>query len=79
VPATALYSRKGENYIILVRDGVAQRQKVRIRYDDGREVEVVKLIDGQEVPLSESDEVVVSNKGELAEGQRVKTTPIAWH
>jgi RND family efflux transporter MFP subunit len=75
IPATALYSRKGENYIILVRDGVAHRQLVRIRYDDGREVEVVKLIDGREVPLDGSDEVVVSNKGEIAEGQRVRTIP----
>jgi RND family efflux transporter MFP subunit len=73
--ATALYSRKGDNYIILVQDGVAHRQLVRIRYDDGREVEVVKLIDGREVPLDGSDEVVVSNKGEIAEGQRVRTTP----
>jgi RND family efflux transporter MFP subunit len=74
IPATALYSRKGENFIILVRDGAAHRQLVRVRYDDGREVEVVKLIDGQEVALNESDEVVISNKGEIAEGQHVRST-----
>jgi multidrug efflux pump subunit AcrA (membrane-fusion protein) len=79
IPATALYSRKGENYIILVKDGLARRQMVRIRYDDGREVEVSKLIDGREVALSASDEVIVSNKGELGDGQRVRPAPLAGH
>ncbi|MCI0463483.1 MAG: efflux RND transporter periplasmic adaptor subunit [Gemmataceae bacterium] len=73
IPATALYSRKGENYIIQVRDGIAHRQRVRIRYDDGKEVEVLKLIGGRPVPLDGSEEVIVSNKGEIAEGQRVRT------
>jgi RND family efflux transporter MFP subunit len=71
IPATALYSRRGESYIILVKDGIAHRQLVRVRYDDGREVEVVKLTDGNELPLDPTDEVIVSNKGEIADGQRV--------
>jgi RND family efflux transporter MFP subunit len=71
IPATALYSRRGESYIILVKDGVAHRQLVRVRYDDGREVEVVKRIEGKEVLLESTDELIVSNKGEIADGQRV--------
>jgi RND family efflux transporter MFP subunit len=76
IPATALYNRKREAYIIEVRDGVARRQRVRIRYDDGRQLEVVKLIGNREVPLDGSEELVVSNKGEIADGQRVKTARI---
>ncbi|MBL8799328.1 MAG: efflux RND transporter periplasmic adaptor subunit [Planctomycetia bacterium] len=77
IPATAVYSRRGENFIIQVIDGVAQRQKVRIRYDDGKELEVVKLIDGREIPLDGTEELIVSNKGEIAEGQRVKCSRLA--
>lgn len=79
IPATAVYSRRGENYIIVARDGVAHRQRVRIRYDDGKELEVVKLVGNAEVPLNGSEELVVSNKGEIADGQRVRTThpPVA--
>jgi RND family efflux transporter MFP subunit len=72
IPATALYSRRGENYIILVQDGKTYRQLVRVRYDDGREVEIVKRVGDQEVPLDGTEEVVVSNKGELSEGQKVR-------
>jgi RND family efflux transporter MFP subunit len=73
IPVGALYSRKGENYIMLVVDGVARRQPVRITYDDGREVAVVKLVKGKSVLLAGTDEVIISNKGELRDGQRVKT------
>jgi RND family efflux transporter MFP subunit len=76
IPATAVYSRGGENYIIQVENGRARRQRVRIRYDDGHEVEVVKLVNGRETPLDGSEELVVSNKGELRDGQRVRPTPV---
>jgi HlyD family secretion protein len=72
-PAAALYSRKGVNYVIVVRDGVARRQPVRIVFDGGDEVQVVKVVNGKEVPLAEKEQLVVSGKGEIADGQRVKT------
>jgi len=74
LPTTAIYSRKGENFIIQVIDGKARWQKVRIRFDNGKEVEVVKLVGKDEVPLDGTEEVVISNKGELSDGQRVRTT-----
>lgn len=77
IPATALYSRKGENFILLAKDGVAHRQRVRVRYDDGKEVEVVKVVENRELPLDGSEELIVSNKGEIAEGQRLKPSPLA--
>lgn len=74
IPATAVYSRGGENFIIVVNDGLARRQLVHITYDDGHEVAVVKLVKGKEVPLQGTEEVVVSNKGELRDGQHVRAT-----
>lgn len=74
IPARAVYSRAGETYVILVKDGVAQRQRIRIRYDDGKLLEVVKLIGDKEVLLDGWEQLVVSNKGEIADGQRVRAT-----
>jgi RND family efflux transporter MFP subunit len=74
IPATAVYSRRGENYILQVTDGVAHRQQVRIRYDDGKELEVVKLVGDREIPLDGSEELIVSNKGEIGDSQRVRAT-----
>jgi len=77
IPATAVYSRSGENFIIQVIDGVARRQQVRIRFDDGKELEVVKLVGTREEPLDGTEELIVSNKGEIAEGQRVKASRLS--
>lgn len=76
IPTTAIYSRSGENFILQVINGKVKRQKVRIRFDDGKEVEVVKLVNGTEMPLDGTEELVVSNKGELGDGQRVRTTRV---
>jgi RND family efflux transporter MFP subunit len=72
VPAAALVSRNKVNYLILVHDGVARRQPVRIVFDHGDQVEVVKLVNGREVPLDGTEELVISGKGEIADGQRVQ-------
>jgi RND family efflux transporter MFP subunit len=74
IPATALFSRNKVNYVILVQNGVAKRQPVRIVLDNGHEVGVVKLIGSTEVPLDGTEELVVSGKGEIGDGQRV-TSP----
>jgi RND family efflux transporter MFP subunit len=73
VPAAALVSRNKVNYVILVHDGVARRQPVRIVFDHGDQVEVVKLVKDREVPLDGTEELVVSGKGEIADGQRVRS------
>ncbi|HXG08503.1 MAG TPA: efflux RND transporter periplasmic adaptor subunit [Gemmataceae bacterium] len=77
IPATAVFSRGGENYVIQVENGIARRQRVHLLYDDGHEVAVAKVIRDREVPLDGSEELVVSNKGELRDGQRVRATPLA--
>jgi HlyD family secretion protein len=76
IPASALYSRNKVNYVILVRDGAAQRQPVRIVLDNGHEVGVVKLVGTAEVPLDGSEELVLSGKGEIRDGQRVTSPPL---
>ncbi len=77
IPTTAIFSRKGEQYVMIVKEGVARRQPVRIRFDDGKEAEVVRLLDNQEVPLDGSEELVISNKGEIADGQTVRPTRLS--
>jgi RND family efflux transporter MFP subunit len=77
VPATAVHSRGGENFILQVEEGVTRRHRVRIVYDDGKELVVVKQLAGKETPLDGSEELIVSNKGEIADGQRVRATPVA--
>jgi RND family efflux transporter MFP subunit len=76
IPATAVHSQRGENFILVVRDGIAHRQKVRILFDDGKELQVVKLVGKREEPLNGMEELIVSNKGEIAEGQRVRAARV---
>ncbi|MGE3803977.1 MAG: efflux RND transporter periplasmic adaptor subunit [Gemmataceae bacterium] len=71
VPASAVYSSRGRNYILSVQDGVAQRLPVQILFDNGRELRVAKLIDSKQVRCDGSEELIVSNKGEIADGQHV--------
>ncbi|HQR05972.1 MAG TPA: efflux RND transporter periplasmic adaptor subunit [Gemmatales bacterium] len=76
IPATAVFSRRGENYIVLADKGVARRVPVHIRFDNGEELEVVTILDQKEVPLTGKEELIVSNKGEIGDGQRIKAIPL---
>jgi len=76
IPATAVFSRRGENYIVLADKGQARRVPVVIRFDNGEELEVVLMVDNKEVPLTGNEELIVSNKGEIGEGQRIKAIPL---
>ncbi len=77
IPATAVFSRRGENYIVLAEGGVARRVPVHIRFDNGEELDVYKMIDGKEVPLDGREELIVSNKGEIGDGQLIKAKSLA--
>lgn len=78
VPASAVHSYKGENYIIDVDEaGSAHRQRVHILFDNGKELQVAKVLDGREIPCDGSEELIVSNKGEIAEGQKVAPSLLA--
>jgi len=67
VPASALYSRGGALFVFQIRDDRVVQTKVRTGYDNGRIVQILEGLDGDE-------NVIVSNKGELSEGDRVRTT-----
>jgi len=77
IPATAVFSRRGENFVVLADRGVARRVPVHVRFDNGEELEVYKVVGGKEVALNGDEELIVSNKGEIADGQRIKPKALA--
>src|SRR5262249_12351885 len=77
IPADAVVSRGSKNYVLIVKDGIAHREQVRIQFDNGHDVTAVKLIDDREVPFDGTEEIILSNKGEIGEGQHVKPTRMA--
>lgn len=64
IPAEAVYAVSGQSYVVQVRNRQARRVLVTTGYDDGV---VVQVLSG----LSGNEEIVVSNKGQLSEGQVV--------
>lgn len=76
IPSTAVFSRRGENYIVLADKGIARRVPVHIRFDNGEELEVAMTTDHKDVALTGNEELIVSNKGEIGDGQRVKPIPL---
>jgi multidrug efflux pump subunit AcrA (membrane-fusion protein) len=82
VPSTALVSQGGRSFVYVVKNGKAIPVTVDVQVDDGRlaKVVLVEVIDGKEVrhDLTGNETVVVSNQGELADGQAVKATPTNW-
>jgi multidrug resistance efflux pump len=74
LPSQAIVNKGGYQYIYVVKDGKAQLQPVKVLVDDGKLVNV-ELLDkegGVIGPLTGKEEVIVSNQGELSEGQPVK-------
>lgn len=64
LPATALRSENGETACICVEDGKAARRTVKTGLSDGKAVEIVSGLAGDEI-------VVEKNVGSLADGQSV--------
>lgn len=65
IPASAVYSVGNKTYVVVVRDNHAHRVPVEIGYDDGKVVQVLSGLSGDE-------QVIVSNKGQISEGQAVE-------
>ncbi|HEY7425117.1 MAG TPA: efflux RND transporter periplasmic adaptor subunit [Gemmataceae bacterium] len=78
LPSAAIDVKGGFPYIWVVRDDKAYKQPVRIQVDDGKLVKVELLNENGEVKgeLTGKEEVIVSNQGELSEGQPVKPTRV---
>jgi hypothetical protein len=83
IPSNAIYSQGGSPYLYLV-DGhhVAHLHSIDIQVDDGKlaKVSLIETVNGVEVRrgLTDQDVIVVSNQGELSEGQAVKPTATDW-
>ncbi|HEY7329185.1 MAG TPA: HlyD family efflux transporter periplasmic adaptor subunit [Gemmataceae bacterium] len=74
LPSQAVINKGGNQYIYVVKDGKAQLQRVKEQVNDGKLV-YVELLDKEGTVLGDltgKEEVIISNQGELSEGQPVK-------
>jgi multidrug resistance efflux pump len=76
LPSESIVTQGGYTYIYVVRDGKAHLQPVKVQVDDGKLVKVARLDENGKVAgdLTGKEEVIVSNLGELNEGQLVEPT-----
>jgi multidrug resistance efflux pump len=87
LPNTAVYSRSGTSYMLLVIDGRTKQVPVRVQVSDGKTVRVAMLekqrsADGVLrdllIDLKGTEEVVVARQLEIGDGTTVKTGPSEW-
>lgn len=87
LPSGAVFSRGGKLYILRVQEGVARLVPVRVQVDDGTLAQVLVIVREadaragvQEVTaeLTGDEEIVNGNQGEIADGQQVRATLVAW-
>jgi multidrug efflux pump subunit AcrA (membrane-fusion protein) len=80
LPSSAVFTRGGKSYVMLVRNGRAVREPVEVQLDNGKRVKLtlIEKVGEEEVKreLTGDEEVVVSNQGELSDGQAVKAIPL---
>ncbi len=76
LPSQAVVNKGGYQYIYVVKDGKARLQPVKEQVNDGKLV-YVELLDkegGVIGDLTGKEQVIVSNQGELTDGQPVKAS-----
>jgi multidrug resistance efflux pump len=82
IPINAIFTQGGKPYIYEIKDGVAHQVPVEIQVDDGKlaKVTCIVKVGDEEVKqdLTGDEEIVLSNQGELSDGQAVKTNPVKW-
>jgi multidrug resistance efflux pump len=87
VPNTAVYTRSGTSYILIVQDGKTKQVPVRVQLTDGKTVRlaVIEKRKGAEggsrdvlTELTGREEVVVARQLEVGDGTDVKTGPSEW-
>ncbi len=74
LPSQAVINKGGNQYIYVVKDGKARLQQVKEQVNDGKLV-YVELLDkegGVLGDLTGKEEVIISNQGELTDGQPVR-------
>ena len=77
IPSSAIVRQGGLSYVYRVEGGKASRVLVQVNTDDGVNARVLVPENGgaSTRELSESDEIVVSNQGELEDGSPVTAAP----
>lgn len=70
VPASALVVEKKKAFLFVVRDGIAKKIPVTIGLDTGIDVEIIEEKDG----LKDNDQVVLTGKNIISDGERVRAT-----
>jgi HlyD family secretion protein len=87
LPSTAVYSRSGTSYVLLVEDGKTKQVPVRVQVNDGKTVRVAMvlkqpIVDGttREVltELTGAEQVVAARQLELGDGTSVSVAPGEW-
>jgi multidrug resistance efflux pump len=82
LPSTAIISEGGQNYVYEVVDGKAALRHVNVALDDGKiaKVTLVDYVGNQKMEreLTGKEEIIISNQGELRDGQPVKAYRVAW-
>jgi hypothetical protein len=82
IPSGAVFSQGGKSYVYLVKDKVARLCPVEVQVDDGHlaKVLLVETINHEEVKRDPTDDdvIVLSNQGELSDGQAVRPTLANW-
>lgn len=80
LPSQVVARRGGVPYIYVVEDGKAKKVLVTVEFDDGTQVRI-RPIDSDGKPgsaLPDTTEYVLSNQGELSDGQAVTATHTEW-
>lgn len=86
VPTSAIYTRGGKPYLLIVKEGVTHQTPIHIHVNDGSLAKVsivAKVSDGhgsREVlrELSGAEEIVASRQLEVGDGREVQTAPSEW-
>jgi multidrug efflux pump subunit AcrA (membrane-fusion protein) len=87
LPSTAVYTRGGKPYILVVQNGVTKQLPVRVRVNDGRVAQVALLVRRKEAAGADrestieltGDELVVANRQlEIGEGLAVTPAVAGW-
>jgi multidrug resistance efflux pump len=87
LPSTAVYTRGGKPYILVVQDGVTKQLPVRVRVNDGRVAQVALIVhrkdasgaDRESTAELTGNELVVANRQlEIGEGLAVTPAVTGW-
>jgi multidrug resistance efflux pump len=82
LPSGAVFSRGGKQYILVVKEGIAQFTPVRVQVNDGTLAKVVLLPRAGEMDvvreLTGEEEVILNRQAEISEGQAVIPTLTKW-